>query len=90
MQYFCQNGTKHQSFYAVNKENTKCLMIELRWKNKIGDALDGIILENYSLEQGNFDWISTTRLLTEANTITEQEFNKIKKQITSFINAAVQ
>lgn len=86
MKYFVVNGNKHQSFFAVNEENTKCSMIELRWKNKIGDVLDGIVLDKFEFEYGNFDWIATTALLTTAETITEDAFKKVKKQVTTYMN----
>lgn len=88
--YYLRESSKHQTFYVVNQDITKGLLIELRWKDKEKEHLDGAIVETFSLDKCNMDTTSMKALIADSTSITEATFNKAKKVVVGYMNFSQQ
>lgn len=84
MKYIMLAGSRWQQYFAINESDCKLSMIELRWT--ADGILDGILLDKYSTELGNYDAFVNKNLIATGEHINASAWNKIKKQAASYLS----
>lgn len=77
-------GKVFETYYKLDQDKFKADVIEVRWKDKIGGALEGYFLNCQSTVFSNYDTRFINTLLETADIGTAEEWDKVVKQACSY------
>ena len=86
MKYIRYVGSKWVQVFAIDKQNTKSSLIEIRYRDEVNGVIDGIILDCSTAILGTFDISVVDSLIQCGESITQQDYNKYKKIVQAYLN----
>jgi len=85
MKYIRYVGSKWVQVFAIDKQNTKSSLIEIRYRDEVNGMIDGVILDCSTSILGTFDLSVVNSLIECGETITQVDWNKYKKVVQAYL-----
>jgi len=86
MKYIRYVGSKWVQVFAIDKQNAKSSLIEIRYRDEVNGVIDGVILDCSTSILGTFDVGVVDSLIQCGEAVTQQDWNKYKKIVQAYLN----
>ena len=78
MNYYKLSGSTYDTFFAVDKENTTCTTVEIRYYNCHREAIDSVVLTKNTVDRGTYDSLAV-EAIEKYDNISEKDFKAAKR-----------